>query len=225
MRNRQLTEVIAALVTLAAAAAILLSTWEFRPRVDSKLHAAIGLALARETLALLGSDGQVVVITRDTSVFKQPAADVLVGALTRQLKRTHETEISTHLIQVDPLRPAQVPPGDFFELIRKAPAGSVIVSVMGPPLLTEEQSVQLGAIKTKIVALCSGNLGDPAVLRRLFERQLLHAAVVSRRDSPGAIPHSTPPPRSFDQLYATITPANVASLSAPSDTPSQDKHR
>src|SRR5207249_10552895 len=137
--------------------------------------------------------------------FKQPAADIQLNSFKKELRRGGGTIAATQLIQVDPLRPLEVPPGDFFEWIRKAPPGSVIVSFMGPPLLTEEQRSQLGVIKPKIVAFCSGNLPDYVDLRALFDRQLLHAAVVSRRNS-------EPPPSkakawtgSFDQLYMTAT--------------------
>src|SRR5438093_1075733 len=216
MQNSRATEIVTGLTTLGALAFMVFSTCEWPSSPDRKLHTAIGKAMAREALNLLADGGQILVITRDTTAFRQPAADILLGSFKKEVRKAHATIAATQLIQVDPLRPVQVPSGDFVELIRKAPSGSVIVSFMGPPLLTEEQRSQLGAIKPRIVAFCSGNLPDYVDLRALFDRQLLHAAVVSRRNS-------EPPPSkakawtgSFDQLYMTATAADHSSLPTPS---------
>ena len=154
-------------------------------------------------------------ITRDTTAFRQPAADILLGSFKKEVRKAHATIAATQLIQVDPLRPVQVPSGDFVELIRKAPSGSVIVSFMGPPLLTEEQRSQLGAIKPRIVAFCSGNLADYIDLRALFDQQLLHAAVVSRPNAPGSTSNPEKPQQSFEQLYITVTATNPSSIPLP----------
>ena len=75
MRNRNSTDIVAIVTTSAALAAIFLSSWEFGPRVDRKLHSEIGRVLAKEALSLLRPGGQITVITRDTETFPQPALD------------------------------------------------------------------------------------------------------------------------------------------------------
>ena len=143
-------------------------------------------------------------------------ADAAQHASSRALLEAgRATSVKTLELQVDPLRPVQVPPGDFFELIRKASSGDVIVSLMGPPFLTEEQHVQLGAIKPRIVAFCSGNLADYIDLRVLFDQQLLHAAVVSRPNAPGSSSNPEKPQQSFEQLYAIVTATNPAPIPLP----------
>jgi hypothetical protein len=124
------------------------------------------------------------------------------------------TVANTHLIQTAPLRPAEVPPGDFFEILRKAPPGHVIVSLLGPPLLTEEQRLKLGKIQPKVVAFCSGNLRDRIDLRQLFEAGLLHSAIVNRRLNSS---ESTRPFRgaaAFDSLYEVVREGNPVMTSA-----------
>ena len=216
MRNRRSTEFVAVVIAFAALVATFLTAFEFRPRVNRRLHAAIGEALARETLKLLGQGGQVTVIARDTETFKQPAMDVLLATFTREVRRAGAAMAATQLIQLDPLRPAEVPSGDFFELIRRAPAGQVIVSFLGPPLLAEEQRSRLGQIKPKIVAFCSGNLAEMVDLRQLFEAGLLHAAVVSRRLPSVATDKPRRISQDFDQLYLTMTAADLAKWPSPS---------
>lgn len=215
MRNRRFTEFIAVLTAFVALAATLFSAFEPPPPVNRKLHETIGRALAQETLSLLSKGGQVTVIARDTETFKQPAMDILLATFRREVRRGDAAIASTQLIQLDPLRLAEVPSGDFFELIRRAPTGHVIVSFLGPPLLTEEQRGRLGQIKPKIVALCSGNLAETVDVRQLFEAGLLHAAVVSRRLSPIVADKTRTISESFDQLYVTMTAADLDKRPSP----------
>jgi len=215
MRNSRAVEIVSGLTTLGALTVIILSTCEWPPSTNRRLHEAIGRAMAQQALSLSGNGGRITLIARDTVAFKQPAAGIQLDSFKKELRRGGGTIAATQLLQVDPLRPVEVPPGDFFELIRKAPPDSVIVSFMGPPLLTEEQRSQLGVIKPKVVAFCSGNLTDYLDLRTLFEQRLLHAAVVSRRSSPGASLMPGKSVESFDQLYTGVTAANLSSLPAP----------
>jgi len=157
------------------------------------------------------------VIARDTATFKQPAAEIQWNSFKEEIRRANVTIGAAQFLQVDPLRPLQVPPGDFFEMIRKTPAGNVVVSFMGPPLLTEEQRGQLGTLKPKIVAFCPGGLVDAIDLRALFDQQLLHAAVVSRRDSGRSPPGDKGFADSFDRLYLLVTGANLSGLEDPKD--------
>ena len=125
------------------------------------------------------------------------------------------------LLEVDPLRPVEVPAGDFFELIRKTPQGSVIVSLMGPPLLSESQRRQLQEINPAIVAFCSGSVPEQVDLRSLFEQGLVHAAVVSRRN-PTTAPSDPTDLRSwFDQWFVAVTAADPGKIPLQTQTRSE----
>jgi hypothetical protein len=211
MRNSKVTEIVCGLAAVGALAVLLLSTWELPPRTPATIHEAIGKALVKEALSLVGSGGQIIVISRDTEAFPQPAAKILFETVEREIRKANIPISVPQQISVDPLRPVQVPPGDFFELIRKAPAGSVILSLLGPPLLSDEQRSQLGSIKPKIVAFCSAV--SPDKVHTLFNEQLLHAAVIQRAPGMRSSPRSTTADESFDQLYASVTAANLSQLS------------
>ena len=201
---------IALLSAAAASATIFLSSCEFPPRVDRNLHATIGKALAKEALGLLGKGGQITLITRDTEAFPQPALDVLLASFRREVRRAHATIAATQLVQADPLRPVDVPPGDFFELIRRSPSENVIVSLLGPPLLTAEQRDKLGRVKPKVVAFCSGSLAEMIDLRQLFSAGLLHAAVISRPGAPFEADKPPKTPREFGELYGILKAADLS---------------
>ena len=160
MRNNNSTDIVSMLAASAACAAIFLSFWKFGPSVDQKLHSEIGRVLAKEALNLLRPGGQITVITRDTEAFPQPALDILLESFHQEVRRGGDFNVGIQTLQLDPLRPVEVPPGDFYELIRRSTAERIIVSLLGPPVLTKEQRSALGRVKPKIIAFSSGNLAE-----------------------------------------------------------------
>ena len=156
-----------------------------------------------------------VVIVRDTAVFKNPATDYQMRAFNQALAAARVTAVETHFLQVDPLRPIEVPPGDFSELIRKTPAGSVIVSFMGPPVLTEAQRVRLGNSRPAVVAFCPGSLPDRIDLPMVFTQGLLQAAVISRRTAVATAAKPASSQGWFDRSFEVVTAANAAAILNP----------
>lgn len=214
MRKSRVAAVFAGVVIVGTVVAIRLSTVEMPPRLDARIPKEIGRSLAQEALKLLGSGGRLSVVTRDTSTFKQPALDLVLASVNQSVRQAGLNITSVQALQVDPLRPVQVPPGDFFELIRRAAPGDVIVSLMGPPWLTDEQLAGLGVVKPKIVAFCPGNLSDSVNLRPLVEQNLLHGAVLSRPAKAIARPSMTHGHEVFDDLYVRADRAELATLTA-----------
>ncbi|MGO9200066.1 MAG: hypothetical protein ACLQM8_05945 [Limisphaerales bacterium] len=213
MRDSKAVNVIAGLVVLGASAAILFSLrGGFPPRPNPKPHQAAGWMMARLALGLLKPGGQIVIISRDTAAFKNPATEIQLASFKKALRKSHAVIGSIRAIQVDPLKPVEAPPGDFFELIRQTPGENVIVSFMGPPLLTEAQAGQLGAAKPGIVAFCSGGLPDQIDLRWFFERGLLQAAVVSRPNPLASQPKDLQ--GWFDRFFVAVTTADDPNLAA-----------
>src|SRR5262245_4069852 len=171
MRNSKVIGTIACTATLAAWGSLLLVLHGgFGPSINPKPHEATGWMLAQQALTLLKPGGQIIVIARDTAAFKNPASDIQLASFKKTIRTAHATVVSVHALQVDPLRPVEVPPGDFFELIKAAPKGSVIVSFMGPPLLSEAQRTRLPESKPVIVAFCSGSLPERIDLQTLFNQ-------------------------------------------------------
>jgi hypothetical protein len=168
--------------------------------------------MARQALEFMQPGGRITVITRDTTAFKNPAADLQLASFKRAVSQAHGTMGSVIALQVDPLRPVEVPSGDFQDLIRATPQGSVIVSFMGPPLLSEAQRNQLGEIKPAIVAFCSGSLPQRVDLRPLFEQGLLKAAVISKPSPAPADPSPSSLQGWFDRYFTVVTAANAAAL-------------
>jgi len=159
--------------------------------------------MAQQALACLAPGGQITVITRDTTTFRNPASDIQLASFRKTIDQAHVAIQSLHKLQVDPLRPVAVPSSDFCDLIRNTPEGSVIVSFMGPPLLTRAERSSLGDSKPAIVAFCSGRLPELADLRSLFQQGLVQAAVVDRRGAKGS-----------EQSFLAVTATNLSDVSA-----------
>jgi len=212
MRNSLAVASLAGLTTAVALGILAAATGRWLPRTDPAPHEAAGRLLGQEALRRRSAEGQITVITRDTSDFKQPALDLLLRGFKRTVGRAGVSLAAVHALEVDPLRLSEVPAGDFMELIGKASVGSVIVSFMGPPLFTSEQRLQLGRIRPGIVAFCPGNLPAQIDLRQVFAQGVLDAAVVSRRRSSGSV--STGAHAGGTELFHTVTITNVGALYA-----------
>jgi hypothetical protein len=218
MRDNKAIGTLAGLVALGCSVALVFSvSGGFGPRLDPLPHQAAGRVLAEQTLSLLKPGGLVTVITRDTSTFQNPATDVLLASLRNQLAKAGVKIASLQALEVDPLRPVAVPAGDFFQWIKNSAKGSVIVSLMGPPVLNETQSAQLGEVKPAIVAFCSGPVREQVDLRSLFSSGLLHAAVVSRRNVTSQNRSSLSEQQSFERQFIAVTPSNLAALATASN--------
>ena len=133
-------------VALAAAAITLLviTWWNPAVPVNQNVHLELGRTLAAESLKLLKSGGKLTIIARDTDVFPQPAMTLALSALQKEIRRGGAEIRSTQLVQLDPIRPSAVPSGDYYELLRRLPEGDVIVSLLGPPVLSEEHKEKIG---------------------------------------------------------------------------------
>ena len=188
-------ELIAWVTIALSIATFALSRWSAPPDVNKRLHAQMGRNLADEALKLAGPGGKVTLLARDTEAFPQPAMDHVVAALSSRLAAEGREVRAIEHLQVDPIRPSEVPSGDFYELLRRLPDGDVIVSLLGPPALLPEHAGKLTRPKAKVVALCTGPIRLRANLPALLEGGLLHAAILDR---------SAPAGHSFESLYEVI---------------------
>lgn len=202
---------------LFASAGVLLATrlWPWPPPPNAALHEALGAVLAHQALGLLGPGGRLILVARDTTEIEAPAARIQVRAFEATCQRAGRPVALRRLIRVDPLRPVAVPPGDFFELLRKTSTNDVVVSFMGPPALTGAQAARLPRAHARVVALCTGPIPNQVDLRRLFAQDLLHVAVLDRREAMVTALRPTSHQGWFNLFYRLVTSNNVAELPAP----------
>ena len=191
-------------ILLGSIAAMAFATAEWPAAGPGPVDREVGHALARETLRLLGAGGHVVLVARDPAAFRAPADALVLDVVERDLRKAGVEVSQRQFYAVDPLRPPQIPPGDAFEFLRRGAAGDVVLSLIGPPLLGEDQRATLGPVKAKVVAFCPGNMGEYVNLPLLAESGLLHGGVFSK---PAGIASGPPATETFESLYAVGLPA------------------
>jgi hypothetical protein len=208
-------KVLFAIVAIAGSGAVLYQALIGPgPRFDLAVHEGIGKTMAAEAGSLLGEGGRIVLIARDTSSLPNPPAAAEVKALASALKQMGHPISATNLFKVDPLRLLKPPAGDLAEVMRKMNEKDVLISLLGPPDLNQTQTARVGDRRPKIVALCSGTMPRQINLKRLFEDQFLHVAIVSRTEMAAVNITDAPSAAAFDKLYALVKPANVSELAA-----------
>src|SRR5687767_5703899 len=110
--NLKKRDILSLIICLVGLLTLLLAARGFPPpRIDKRLHSEIGRALAAECIALLKPGGKVTIIARDTETFAQPAMVVLMASIQREFDRAGAVVRSIEPIQLDPIRPNEVPAG------------------------------------------------------------------------------------------------------------------
>jgi hypothetical protein len=213
MGNKRIIGTVAGVVILAALGSLYLTLIGPSPRVDARTHEALGEAMAREALQQRGgTGGGILLIRRDTALYPNPAADAQLRAFHRALRKAGASVAATTVIKIDPLRVVNVPSADFHALLQKAAESDVIVSFLGPPVLTPGQLAKLESKRPKVVALCIGEIPRQSDLKRRFDEKLVKTAILSRRDITSASPASNASQAWFDHFFVVATEANAAEL-------------
>jgi hypothetical protein len=157
-------------------------------------------------------------ITLDTTVYRSQATEAVLKGFFQVLRKKGISLAATNAIRLDPDRLPRVRSGDFLEILRRQGDRDVVISLLGPPLLSPEEKARLGDKRPRVAAFCPGPMPRQVNLRELFEQQLLHMAIISRPTISLTPPQSATPRAWFDYLYEVITMDNLGELPLPADT-------
>jgi len=204
---------IAALCLAATAGS---AFWTYRtqfaaPRFNVVLHRAIGRSLAQETARLLHEAGKVVIVSIELRDL--PELKVQMDEFERALKQFPKVVLEkSYKLETDDKPKYSFGSGlsgrRYVRIVNKNPGADAIVSFIGAPSLTAEDVTQLKASPKVIVEARSADK-----LKKLFEQNLIQAAIVARFQFPTPIKGT---PRNaqewFDQRYQIVTTNNLAEL-------------
>ena len=210
MQNHPAINAVAIVAILGSGLGTWLGTTPRLTQPDARLQTELGKTLARQAIQLASPNGRIVLVLRDTEAFPNPATDAALEGFTKELQHSGRPEPVLQRMQNDPLRPLQVPGGDFAELIRKGAAGDVIVSFMGPPNLSPEKRALLGPVQAKVIAFCPGSIPEQVDLRQLADAGLLHGAILNRAATGNGAMGPRPRPDSFDDLYVVASHSELS---------------
>jgi hypothetical protein len=182
------------------------------PKAHAPPHIGIGQALAEQAARLAAGGGRVVLITPDITQFRFPGAEIQLKAFYSALRKAGVAVAVTNRVKIDPNRLPRVPALDFDAMLRKYGENDVVVSLLGPPLLTPDQKAKLPAKHPRVVAVCSGDMPRQISIVPLFTENLLHAAIISRSNLPVTPPKGNDPREWFEYLYQIATAQNAADV-------------
>ena len=213
MTKEKLVPLLAVLVIAGAGA------WIYRgqtstQKFDLNPYHALGAGTAEETAKLLGNTGAVLVISPDTSEFKNAAVDgQLQSFLDTFPKNKAMPIVATVRFKVTPMEAmatgGAIPRDQFLALLQSHPkAGAVVLFCAFPPLAAQDYDVlKQSGVKVVVASACVPGY------RKLLETQVIHLAIVPQFAPP---PPGGEPPQTlrgwFDQDFLVITPANAATL-------------
>jgi len=212
MQSRQIKVAVSLVMIAAAAVTVAFRYYRPLPKLEPGPHLGIGQSLAERAAKLLQSGGRIILITPDTQANRFPGAAIQLKAFHEALQRAGLSVAATNIIKLDPNRVTRAPPGDFADILRKNKEADVVVSLLGPPVLSPEQKTRVGEKHPKVVAVCSGDMPRQIKLRPLFADNLLHAAILSRPSPSPNLPASGKPADWFSHFFLWITPENVIDL-------------
>jgi hypothetical protein len=204
--GKQKIILIAALLALAGSGTALF--FSQRPaKINLTLDQTVGEVVAGETSKLLNNQGQVVLITQDTSADFNEALDAQAKSFQKALRTKRGlTMEAIERIQRPPTnmnRENGLSKGQFLKVVQDHPNAAAIVSLMGFPQLQAEDIALLNPGKCKYVAVFNSAVGID--LERLRAQQVMDLAVVARAEV--VTPAGTAPRTArdwFDASYSML---------------------
>jgi hypothetical protein len=183
------------------------------PKVNVALHTAVAQVMAEQTAQVLGGRGKIVVIAMDTP--KGSELKIQLEEFERALKHFPGVTISkTYMLETEN-RPKYGPGSGlsgrrFVRAVNKNTTADAMVSFVGAPDLSDEEIGQLQA-RPKFIA----ETRSAAKLRKLFDKQLIHVAIVSRYQFPAPVEGNPVTLRQwFDKRFQILTAEAVSALPA-----------
>ena len=202
-------------ITGALAAIVGSMTWVYftqfaQPGFNVALHEHVGEVLALETAKLIHSNGQVVVVTMDSS--KMPELKVQMRRFEKVLKKLGTIRIKELPMDTEDKPQYRTGAGlssrRFLRIVKKSAGADAIVSFIGAPRMSEDEIGQVEKAP-KFIAECR----SPDKIKRLFDKRILQLAVVNRFDYPAPIKHNPKTPKQwFDKYYQVVTAENASDL-------------
>jgi len=179
-----------------------------QPAFNMVLHESVGEVLAQETAKLIQSNGQVVIITMDTSKF--PELKTQLRAFEKALKALGPMSVKELPMDTEDKPQYRTGAGlssrRFLRLLKKTGSAKAIVSFIGAPRMTDEEFAQVEKAP-KFIAECR----SPDKVKKLFEKNILQVAVINRFDYPAPIKHNPKTPKQWFEKYYQVIKADTAS--------------
>ena len=202
------------LVLVIAASSAWIYYHEFRaPKHNVRLHQRVGEVMAEQTAKVVGPKGRLVLITMPTGA--EPELQTQLEAFRRKLRKLGHYDLKEHELDIKEQPKYSLGAGlsgrRFVRTVKSNPKADGIVSFVGAPRLSEEELTELTK-SPKFIA----ETRSPDHLPKLFEKQIIQVAVVSRFVFPAPSPRKPRTPQEwFDKRYQIIAADAVETIPKP----------
>ena len=181
------------------------------PKINVPLHQAVGRVMAEETAKLVDNKGKIVVIAIETA--RDAELKVQLDEFEKTLKKLSGITVAkTYMLETD--NRAKYGTGSglsarrFIRIVNKNTAADALVSFVGAPELKDDEIGQLQA-RPKFIA----ESRSAEKLTKLFAKQLLQVAIVSRFQFPAPVEGNPGTLRQwFDKRFQVVTAETVGAL-------------
>ena len=205
--KRNLVITVCVLAIVVSLARLLMTTVGSSRKVDIGTYEVLGTVCAEETSKLLRGDGQVVVITWDTSHHKMPSVEAEVGSFRKGLGKAGRVSIrATESLGYSrpPVVMERLTTERLMAIIKRYPGVDAIVSFVGIPALSGEEIKQWPRTAPKLVMV---GFHDPGTkLKELLDARVVQLAILPR---PASAPNQSKKPETdrerFDQSFQIVT--------------------
>ncbi len=210
MRKKLITGTVSALAIAGAAAWIYYQQYR-APKINVPLYHHVGEVMADQVAKLAGKkQAKVVVITLPPRDF--PELDAEYAAFTKKLGQLGDFKIHEDLVDTKDQPKYGLGMGlsgrHFVRTVKKREDYDVIVSFIGAPKLDDEQVKELAKMPKFLVQARA-----PDHLYKLFEKKLVHAAVISRFTFPAPGPLSPKTPEEwFEKRFQVFAADNASTI-------------
>jgi hypothetical protein len=147
------------------------------PRHNVALHQVVGSVMAEQTAKLVGRKAKIVVITIPTAA--EPELQTQLDAFRKRLKTLGDFDIKEHELDTKDQPKYGLGTGlssrRFVRTVKNNPSADAIVSFVGAPSFSEEDFSGVTRFPKFIAESRS-----PDHLPKLFDKQIIQAAIVSR---------------------------------------------
>ncbi|HLP77835.1 MAG TPA: hypothetical protein VK327_13060 [Candidatus Paceibacterota bacterium] len=176
------------------------------------LHRRIGEIMAEQTAALIGKKGKVVTIAIESKEW--PELKTQLESFQAALKKLGSFEVRTYEMDTKDQPKYGVGSGlswrRYVRTVKKNEEADVFVSFVGAPKITDED---VAALEKAPRFIAESRSTDN--LPKLFQKKLLHVAVVSRYQFPAPGPENpVTPDEWFNKRYQIVKAEGVANLQA-----------
>lgn len=185
------------------------------PKHNVALHQRVGEVMAEQTARILGRTGRILLIT--IPVGGQPELQTQLKAFRSTLKQLGDFHLKEHELDTKDQPKYGIGTGlsgrRFVRTVKNNPDTDVLVSFVGAPNLSDEEVAELKHLPKFIAESRSTDH-----LPKLFEKQIIQVAVVSRFVFPAPGPLSPKTPQEwFDKRFQIVSADAIKGMAAGSE--------